>query len=68
MDFFKLKFFLLKFCEATPLDIYFWGVGSIFCHLPVSCILQTGPKLPFLPKFALDIHISGLENAIDLKF
>ena len=28
----------------------------------------SGPKSPFLPKLALDIQISGLENAIDLKF
>ena len=67
-NFFSLSHFLLKFCEATPLDIYFWGVGSIFCHLSVSCILQTGLKLPFLPKFAPGFYISGLESAIDLKF
>ena len=68
LTFLYFNFFLLKFCEANPLDIYFWGLGSIFCHLRFSCILQTGPKLPFLPKLALDIYISGLEYAIDLKF
>ena len=26
------------------------------------------PKLPFLAKLALDFNISGLENAINLKF
>ena len=67
-NFFSLSFFLLKFCDATPPDIYLWGVGSIFCYLSVFCILQTGLKLPFLPKFALDFYISGLENAIDLRF
>ena len=44
------------------------GRGVNFLPSASTCILQTGPKLPFLPKLALDIHISELENAIDLKF
>ena len=67
LTFFHFHFFA-QILRGNSTWHIFLGRRINFCHLSVSCILQTGLKLPFLPKFALRFYISGLENAIDLKF